>query len=240
MDIEQGRTRTINRKDKVLYPTPISEYELAWVEYAPNGIYSIVRGNPMPRYEEEYLRVDVPHDKEIHGLAYDNYTGALYFIATDDSGMWLGRVGKNRELEHVTEGAYITLSDLRAKDGVLYFGSIQSGKDEAHCYDLRTGTQYRISASTYGSFSPMTSGNDTVVMTTYDRYGYHIAEQKMVRDTLPKVEPSRLPINLVNPPRKRWNVINLDTVKFAGVEEMKIQMQEANNDKQNTRKSLRD
>ena len=220
MDLEKGRTRTINRKNKVLYPTPISEDELAWVEYAPNGTYSIVRGNPMPRYEAEYLRVDVPQDKEIHGLAYDNYTGALYFIATDDSGMWLGRVGKNRELEHITKGAYITLSDLRAKDGVLYFGSIQSGKDEAHGYDLRTDTQYRISASTYGSFSPMSNGNDTVVMTTYDRHGYHIAEQRVVRDTLPKVEYSKLPINLVNPPRKKWNVINLDTVHFAGVESM--------------------
>ncbi len=240
MDVERGRTRTINRKDKVLYPTPISEDELAWVEYAPSGIYSIVRGNPMPRSEAEYLRVTIPQDKEIHGLAYDNYTRALYFIATDDSGMWLGRVGANRELEHITEGAYITLSDLRAKDGVLYFGSIQSGKDEAHCYDLRTSTQYRISASTYGSFSPINNGNDTILMTTYDRYGYHIAEQKMVRDTLPKVEPSRLPINLVNPPRKKWNVINLDTVRFGGADSMIMQMQASNRGKQNKIKALRD
>ena len=268
MDLERGRTRTINRKDNVLYPTPISEHELAWVEYAPNGEYSIVRGNPTAHHEKEYLRVDVPQDKEIHGLAYDNYTRALYFIVTDDSGMWLGRVGKNRELEHITEGAYITLSDLRAKDGVLYFGSIQSGKDEVHCYDLRTNTQYRISASTYGSFSPMPAeeiklsesqkrlrnaveslnldqvckGDNErfVLMTTYDRYGYHIAEQKVIRDTLPKVEPSKLPINLVNPPRKKWNVINLDTVRFAGVDSMQLQMKAANNGKHNRAKWLRD
>ncbi len=235
MDVERGRTRTINRMDKVLYPTPIDQHELAWVEYFPNGEYNIVRGNPTPRYEE-YLRVEIPSDIEIHGLAYDNYTHALYFVATDDSGMWLGRVGKNREIEHITQGAYITLSDLRAKDGVLYFGSIQSGKDEVHCYDLRTSTEYRISASTYGSFAPMPSKQDTILMTTYDRYGYHIAEQKMVRDTLPKVAYSKLPINLVNPPRKMWKTINLDTVRFVGVDSMR--MEQASN--RNTKKPLKD
>ena len=223
MDLESGRTKTLNRMQKVLYPTPISEYELAWVEYLPNGVYKIVRGNPAPRHEERYLSVEVSSDIEIHGLAYDHYTSALYFLATDDSGMWIGRVGENCELEHITQGAYITLSDLRAKDGVLYFGSIQSGKDEVHCYDLRTSTEYRISASSYGSFSPMKSEEEMVVMTTYDRYGYHLAEQQIVCDTLPKVSYSKLPINLVNPPRKRWNVINLDTVKFIGVDSMLAQ-----------------
>ena len=221
MDVAKGRTRTVHRRDKALYATPISEHELAWVEYAPSGEYSIVRGNPTLRHNAEYLRVSVPQGIEIHGLAYDNYTKALYFIATDDSGMWLGRVGKNREIEHITQGAYITLSDLRARDGVLYFGSIQSGKDEVHCYDLRTSTEYQISASTYGSFAPMPSKQDTVLMTTYDRYGYHIAEQKVVRDTLPKVAYSPLPRNVVNPQRKSWGVINLDTVRFEGVEQTK-------------------
>ncbi len=240
MDLERGRTRTLNRMDKALYPTPISEHELAWVEYFPNGEYNIVRGNPIPRHEEEYLRVEIPSDIEIHGLAYDNYTRALYFIATDDSGMWLGKVGRDREIEHITKGAYITISDLRAKDGVLYFGSIQSGKDEVHCYDLRTNTQYRISASTYGSFSPMPSEKEGVLMTTYDRYGYHIAKQGIVRDTLPKVEYSKLPINLVNPPRKQWNLINLDTVRFIGVDSMMAQAKTAQQRKQRGVRPLKD
>ncbi len=226
MDLKRGRTRTLNRMQKVLYPTPISEHELAWVEYAPSGVYSIVRGNPQPRHEEEYLRVDIPSDIEIHGLAYDNYTHALYFIATDDSGMWLGKVGRDRDIEHITQGAYITISDLRAKDGVLYFGSIQSGKDEVHCYDLRTSTEYRISGSTYGSFSPMPAEENKVLMTTYDRYGYHIAEQTIKRDTLPKIEYSKLPINLVNPQRKKWNTVNLDTVRFIGADSMLAQAKE--------------
>ena len=264
MDLGEGRTRTINRKNKALYPTAISEHELAWVEYFPNGEYNIVRGNPTDRHQAEYLRVNIPSDIEIHGLAYDNYTRALYFIATDDSGMWLGRVGKNREVEQVTKGAYITLSDLRAKDGVLYFGSIESGKDEAHCYDLRTETEYRISGSTYGSFSPMPGGevnktnsqnlfestlktmqldnvvkfdnNIKVAMTTYDRYGYHLAEQKVERTALPKVAYSKLPINLVNPQRKNWGTINLDTVRFIGVDSMVAQAKRVTNNK----RSLRD
>ena len=220
MDLERGRTRTINRLRRTLYPTPVSEKELAWVEYFPNGEYNIVRGNPKPRGKEEYLRVRVPSDIEIHGLAYDNYTRALYFIATDDSGMWIGRVGKNRELEHITQGAYITISDLRAKDGVLYFGSIESGYDEVHCYDLRTAKEMRISTSKYGSFSPMPTKNGEVLMTTYDRYGYHLSAQRFNSDTLPKISYSRLPQNIVNPKRKMWSTINLDTVRFAGVDSM--------------------
>ena len=220
MDLEKRRTKTVNYRDKALYATPISEKRLAWVEYAPSGIYTIKQGYIDRHMRYEYEDVKIPADIEIHGLAYDNYTRALYFIATDDSGMWIGRVGKEREIEQVTKGAYITISDLRAKDGVLYFGSIQSGKDEVHCYDLRTSTEYQISASTYGSFSPMASKRDTVLMTTYDRYGYHIAEQRVVRDTLPKVAYSELPRNIVNPQRKDWGLINLDTVRFEGVDSM--------------------
>ena len=240
MDLEEARTRTIYRKKKALYPTPISKHELAWVEYFPNGEYNIVRGNPELRHEGEYMRVKIPTNIEIHGLAYDNYTRGLYFIATDDSGMWLGRVGQNRSIEHVTQGAYITISDLRAKDGVLYFGSIQSGKDEVHCYDLCTKSEYRISASTYGSFAPMHSGNGELLMTTYDRYGYHIAKQAIVRDSLQKVEYAKLPINLVNPPRKMWKTVNLDTVRFAGVESMQHLAKSSNRSRQNSIKPLRD
>ena len=225
MDVERGRTKTIHHRDKALYPTPISEKELAWVEYLPNGEYRITRCYVNKEMKYEYGSVSVPQGIEVHGLAYDNHTRALYFIATDDNGMWIGRVGENHEIEQVTRDAYITISDLRAKDGVLYFGSIQSGKDEVHCYDLRTSTEYRISASSYGSFSPMPGKNSKVLMTTYDRYGYHIAEQQMVRDTLPKVGYSKLPINLVNPNRKRWNTINLDTVRFVGVDSMVAQSQ---------------
>ena len=207
-DINSGRTRTIHRYRNILYPTAINEKELAWVEYSPSGIYTIVRGDMRHRY----FTAEIPLGIEVHGLAYDNYTHSLYFIATGDGGMWVGRVTDNRGYERVTKEAYITISDLRAKDGVLYFGSIASGKDEAHCYDLREGREYRISTSAYGSFSPMPTDNGEVLLTTYDRHGYHLTHQKM--EQLTPITPSRLPHNIVNPPRKKWNVINLDTVRF--------------------------
>ena len=218
IDLDTHRTRTLHRYRNVLYPTVVTDHELAWVEYSPSGIYSVVRGDSRHRY----FRATLPLGIEVHGLAYDNYTHALYFIATSDEGMWIGRVTDNRGYERVTSPAYITISDLRAEDGVLYFGSIASGKDEVHCYDLRKGCEYRISTSKYGSFSPMPMGRDSVLMTTYDRHGYHLAVQPLLRDALREVVPSRLPQNVVNPPRKRWDVVNLDTVRFTAADSMAI------------------
>lgn len=209
-DLETGRTRTIHRYRNILYPTAIGENELAWVEYSPSGIYTIVRGT----LHHRYFKADIPLGTEVHGLAYDNYTKRLYFIATDDDGMWIGAVTDNRGHERITPAAYITISDLRAKDGRLYFGSIASGKDEVHCYDLREGREYRISTSKFGSFAPMPTDNGEVLMTTYDRHGYHLSRQRLDTERLSLVEPSLLPQNIVNPPRKQFKTINLDTVRF--------------------------
>ena len=218
IDLDSRRTRTIHRYRNILYPTTIDQNELAWVEYSPSGIYSIVRGDVRNRY----FRATIPLGIEVHSLAYDNYTHALYFIATDDEGMWIGRVTENGGYERVTKAAYITISDLRAKDGVLYFGSIQSGKDEVHCYDIAEGREYRISTSKYGSFSPMPTEDGSVLMTTYDRHGYHLTRHDVVRDSLRAVEPTKLPVNLLNPPRKRWEVVNLDTVRFTASDSLNI------------------
>jgi hypothetical protein len=128
--------------------------------------------------------------------------------------MWLGRVNADGTTSQLTNGAYITISDLQARDGVLYFGSIASGKDEVHCYKLDTGEEFRISTSKYGSFSPMPTRDNTVLMTVYDSEGYHLAYQGIDPATLEPVAPLTLPQNVVNPPRKTWNTINLDTVRF--------------------------
>ncbi len=119
----------------------------------------------------------------------------------------------------VTEGAYITLSNLRAGGGRLYYGSIASGRDEAHCYDLMARREYRITTSAYGSFMPVPwrdgEGRERVLLTAYDRRGYHVAAQDADADALIPVTPSKLPLNVVNPDRKRWDVVNLDTVRFS-------------------------
>ncbi len=50
---------------------------------------------------------------ELHGLAWEERSQALYVLATDDSGMWLGRMEETGPVA-LTRGAYVTLSDLRA------------------------------------------------------------------------------------------------------------------------------
>ena len=211
--LEPGKRapRTVFSYRNVQFPTAIDgSTSLAWVEYRPDGVYQIVLGDKHSRR----VIVAMSEGVELHSLAYDNQTRKLYFIATDDNGMWLGRVNDDNTIAQLTNGAYITISDLQARDGVLYFGSIASGKDEVHCYDLATGEESRISTSKYGSFSPMPNGEGEVLMTNYDSEGYHLASQKVDTATLVRVEPSTLPQNVVNPPRKQWNTINLDTVRF--------------------------
>ncbi len=211
--VEQGRraTRTIFRYRNVQFPTAIEgSTSLAWVEYRPDGVYQVALGD---RYSRRIIAT-MNNGVEVHSLTYDNRTRKLYFIATDDSGMWLGRVNDDGSTEQLTQGAYITISDLQARDGVLYFGSIESGKDEVHCYNISTGEEFRISTSKYGSFSPMPTSEGEVLMTTYDSEGYHLARQSLDSSQLVRVTPSPLPQNVVNPPRKKWNTINLDTVRF--------------------------
>ena len=60
----------------------------------------------------------------------------------------------------------------------------------------------------------MPTGEGEVLMTTYDSEGYHLARQKVDKASAVKVAPSRLPQNVVNPSRKVWSTVNLDTVRF--------------------------
>ncbi|MEI3554117.1 MAG: hypothetical protein V8Q54_05350 [Alistipes senegalensis] len=125
--------------------------------------------------------------------------------------MWIGRID-SEGVHPITEGAYITLSNLRA-GGELYYGSIASGKDQAHCDDLTDGREYRITTSAYGSFSPAPAGG-RVLLTTYDRRGYRVTEQAADSALIP-VAPSRLVAQpRQSSPRRRWDVVNLDTVRF--------------------------
>ena len=206
MNLADGRPRTAGGERRVLYPTSTPD-ELGWVEYNPDGRYTVV----VRRNGAGEQRFAAPDGKELHGLAWDDLTRVWYVLVTDDSGMWIGRIDAEG-LHAVTEGAYITLSDLRAGGGRLYYGSIASGKDEAHCYDLTGHREYRITTSAYGSFDPAPAGGD-VLVTTYDRLGYRVAEQPSDSALIP-VAASRLPENRVNPPRRRWEVVNLDTVRF--------------------------
>jgi hypothetical protein len=205
-DLTSGEKRTHRTSDQVFYPTPIGGDDhrgaMAWVAYNKTGLFTIVRGSS---------RLDLPAGIEVTGLAWDESTRALYFIGLDDNGMFLAKAGRD-SFERLTPSRHITLSDLRAADGKLYFGSIASGKDEAHSFDLASGTEYRLSSSAYGSFSPSTPVEGKIAITTYDRNGYHLAMQSVSEAV---VQPRRaLPVDLVNPPWKRWNLPSMDSLVY--------------------------
>lgn len=213
MDLADGRPRSVAGERRVLYPVSAGS-ELGWVEYNYDGSYAVV----VRRANGSRQRFAAPERAEIHGLAWDDATVAWYVIVTDDSGMWLGRIDSEK-VHPITCGAYITLSNLRAGGGRLYYGSIASGKDEIHCYDLMARREYRITTSQYGSFDPAPAYGG-VLATTYDRRGYRPAAQAVTDSALIPVVPARLPVDLVNPPRRRWPVVNLDTVRFTAVDSL--------------------
>ena len=214
MDLADARPRSVAGERRVLYPTA-SDDGTGWVEYDYSGRYSVV----VRQADGSRRRFAVPEGAEIHGLAWDDVTVAWYVLVTDDSGMWLGRIDSER-LHPLTEGAYVTLSDLRAGGGRLYYGSIASGKDEAHCYDLMARREYRLTTSRYGSFDPAPTAGG-VLVTTYDRRGYRPAVQTFSDSTAVPVSPAPLPVDRVNPPRRRWPVVNLDTVRFSPADSLR-------------------
>lgn len=227
MDLERKKPRTISGFNNVLYPTAIGDSgdRLAYVEYTPNGQFTIVEikvcGEKIRKSKDfkEISRTPIKFPTEVHGLAWDDKSDELYFIATDDSGMWLGARDKECKdgYRALREGAYITISDLKAKDGKLYFGSIESGYDELHSYDIATGVEHRISESKFGSFDPSAPINGYSYATTYDRHGYHLSRQNLDSINI-RVEPTKLPQNIVNPERTKWDLINLDTVRYTAAD----------------------
>ena len=53
-------------------------------------------------------------------------------------------------------------------------------------------------------------------MTTYNRYGYHLSRQS-ADEKIATMQWSKTPKNLVNPPHKKWDTINLDDIKFDSI-----------------------
>lgn len=214
MRLDDRRPHAVSGARRVLYPTASGD-DLGWVEYDYSGSYAVV----VHRADGSRQRFAAPGRTEIHGLAWDDVTVAWYVLTTDDDGMRIARID-SEGLHPITDSAYVTLSNLRAGDGRLYFGSIASGKDEIHCYDLMARREYRITESRYGSFDP-SPARSGILATTYDRRGYKIATQPLVDSALIPVAPTRLPVDRVNPPRKHWPVVNLDTVRFTPADSLR-------------------
>ncbi|MCL2561365.1 MAG: hypothetical protein FWE10_03465 [Rikenellaceae bacterium] len=195
-DMQTGKRQTYRRHRNIFFPHVSADGELTAVQYAPNGTYTIMRGN---------RRLTLPDTITVHGL-----TEGLHFIGLSDAGMWIGAVAEDG-FRKVTQPSYTTVANLRQSGGRLYFNSIASGKDEAHVYDSEESKEYRISTSRYGSFAPAWSPRG-IVMTTYTPDGYMLAIQNNVGENMEEVPCSRVPQNVVNPTRRQWPVVNMDEV----------------------------
>ena len=210
MDIEKGRPRSIRNRHNILYPTPDDTNGLAWIEYNHNGIYSF----HYRRHDGAEQSKELPFGQEIHSLAWDNLTRTFYCIITGDEGMWIAEIDSKFDIRPLTRPAYITLSNLRAADGRLYYGSIASGRDEIHCYDIASKREYQLTSSRYGSFDAAPAPNGEILLTSYDSLGYHPASQR--EDKIwQEVEYASTPKEVVNPPFEQWDIINLDTIKIS-------------------------
>ncbi len=202
--LSTGKKGVVPGERQALFPS-VYRGRLLYVRYDYDGSYSICehgRAEPLRRF---------PLPVSIHGLAADSLTRSLYFIAVDEGGMYIGAMDEDGGVRTVRAASFATINDLRADGGTLYFTSTQSGRDEAHCLDARTGREWRLSSSEYGSFSPSPGSDGQVVMTTYTPDGYMLAVQP---DSVRSASPwSLMPENVVNPPRKHWDIpLNMDSI----------------------------
>lgn len=206
-DLRTGkRSVARDRGSAALYPVPLPGGRLATVSYDYTGRYRLDLG------DGELF--PFPEDMTVHGLAYDDRTGTMAFIALDDRGMWIGRIDLvSGRIEPVTRPSRVSVYNLRAGAGCLSFNSIASGKDEIHLYDLRKKEEYRLSRSRYGSVAPAAPDDrGELFFTTYSLDGYRLSHQRIDVDSLVVVPYRELPENTVNPPRRKWDVMNIDTV----------------------------
>lgn len=112
----------------------------------------------------------------------------------------------------------VTLRDLRADGrGRIYFGSIESGKDEIHAIDLTAAgyPERRLTRSRFGAYAPAgDTARGEVLFTTYTAAGYQVA-RTAVDATQDTVVRRRLPRNLLNIPAPSWGVPTMSTLPMA-------------------------
>lgn len=205
-DLRTKRRQHRNDRKNALYVTPLPGGEMVTVGYDYTGRYRL-------DWDGE-RSITLPDTLSVHGLAYDDQTGTLALLGLSDAGMAFYRVDTlSGTLEAISQPSYSSVYNLRAGEGKLVYNSIRSGKDEIHCYDLETQQEYRLTASRYGSVSPSVPDSaGRFFATTYTRDGYRLAQQKVDTDSLSPLSYARLPENVVNPPRRRWNVPDLNQI----------------------------
>lgn len=169
-------------------------------------------------YDEQFNklrshRFDIP--TTLHGLAWDSVSGNLAFIALDDDGMWLGAL-RGGKVEVLRDHSVVTISELRAQDGKFYYGSIESGKDEIHSFDLRSGVETRLTTSKYGAIQGC-ADEANLYLATYTVNGWLLGLQSLSDSPKDTVLWSRLPQDRVNYPWVKWDIdkAKVDTIAMS-------------------------
>lgn len=209
LDLKTGKIKSYDRLGRTYFITPTDR------GFAAVGVDDNSRSY-IKFYDHQMRQTAERHFAKtattLQGLAFDSTTRTLAFIALDKRGMWLGAID-GLAIKELTKPNVITISDLTADKGKLYFSSIQSGINEIHCFDLATGVQTRLTQSRFGSTMPAVDG-DSLRFTTYTAQGVIPAVMPLQSDPLDTVQWSRLPKNTINPARPKWDVPAIDTLDF--------------------------
>ncbi|MFI3299062.1 MAG: hypothetical protein R3Y49_04595 [Rikenellaceae bacterium] len=211
-NLTTNRTKTYQRKGHNWNVTPIKD------GFATTSLDSISYST-INFFDREFNLQKTYHfpremgEISISSLCWDASTDALYFIALDYRGMWIGSLllSQGNKLAQVTEPSLVSLCDMSLSDGVLYFSSIESGKNEVHSLNITTGEQLQLTQSKFGSQSPTASG-DSLLFTTYSAGGVMVASMPLDSALSREVYWSRLPKNTLNPVRRAWSVPKVDTI----------------------------
>lgn len=211
LDLETRRSQVKHRWDRNYFVTPMAGKGFATVAL-DDQLHSYIQF-----FDQDFKKTNKysfgADEINLHGLAYDSLSGTLAYIALDQSGMWIGALDSTLQSRQITRPSVVTVSDLTASDGRLYFSSIQSGKNEIHTIDLLTGNEYRLTDSRFGSQAATATG-DTMLFTTSRALGEMVARATTAIDSSSVVQWSRLPRNTVNPKRYQWPVAKMDTIKI--------------------------
>lgn len=207
-DIGSGKSGKVSSQRHTLFPSPSPDGEVAYVEYDYKGAYSLNHGG---------WRMELPDTVSVHGFSYDDITDSYYFIGLSDHGMWIGAVDENSGgITVVKRPSFVSLANLKAGGGRLYYNSIATGKDEVHVFDIAGAKEYKATTSRYGSFDPypmaLPADSGGMLLTTYTRDGYMLAVDGMPAPDAEPLPYSILPENRVNPVRAKWEVMNADSM----------------------------
>lgn len=220
MNLLTGRTKSEKRWGRNFYVTPLGDNLIAYSLLDDQSTNHLVLSDSCFRSVAEYRFGEAT---EIQGLASDADGDELFFLALDHSGVWIGGIEIKHDGEKgcsfgairtIRKPSVVSMANLSSSGDRLYFESIASGKDEVHTIDTRTLREDRITGSTFGAFMPsVADGDSTLWMTSYTSGGYMLARTKATK-SVEQISWSRLPKDLLNPPRYQWKVPKIDSIRI--------------------------